>query len=157
MKSLFLSASLIIALIGCKQADNTVTPVDPIPGEYQATATATYTIDGKTTTQTATGTLSVYAGNSPGSYYFVERYPSYEQGYLTTFSNDSFTLSTIADVVRYNNIEWYGYQNGSGKTSTGKLTFSKATDANSGLMRTGTLDTQVNKPVQKRVSIVATK
>jgi hypothetical protein len=129
-----------------------------IAGEYKTTAEATYTVDGKTVTQTATGILSVLAGNTPGTYYFVEKYPAYEQGYSIEYSNGAFTLASVADVVRYNNTEWYGYQSGSGTSTANKITFTKATDATTGVIRTtGGSDNYVSKPIKKRVTVTATK
>jgi hypothetical protein len=148
---------MLFTLSGCKkEADPT--PLETIAGEYNLTATVIATVDGKTTVQTGTGTLSVFKGNTPGTYYFLEKYPSYQISYMTNHDGKAFKMEQTVDMVRYGNIEYYGYQNGTGNTDINKITINKVTNAGTGVIRNQQgLEEYVTKAITRSVSIVATK
>ena len=160
MKYLFSLCVVLFTLSGCKKSED-VTPVnqvDSFAGEYTLTSNVTSTIDGKTTSEKGSGTLSVFKGNKAGTYYFLEKYPAYEKGYMVNFVNNAFTIEQNVDVIHVDNIEYYCYQNGTGTVDGNKITMSKITSGGSGIIRSlQGLDNNVFKPITKTFSIVATK
>jgi hypothetical protein len=127
-------------------------------GEYAITGTTSYTIDGTVSTAPLSGTLSVYAGNDPNSYYFLERYGTTELGYLAWHTSNNFTIQEVPDYSYYNSVKYYGYQKGGGTLATNKITVdrSAATNTTTYIAPTGQVS-YGTKNIAKRVLITATK
>ncbi len=157
MKAQLLTACIIATLFGCKPAEP-VTPADPIPGEYKLSGTVSYTIDGAVSSDPLSGTLSVYAGNTPGTYYFLERYQSTELGYLTNHNSSTFTVQGVPDYTLYRDVKYYGYQSGSGTVSGGTIKYERYADTNSPTHIAPTNNTTYySKSIRKRVILTANK
>lgn len=158
MKYLLPLLALLSFMSGCKKDPATPQPVAAtIAGEYKTLATVTYVVDGKTTTESRNGTLSVFQGNTPNTYYFLEKYPAYEQGYSVTLMANTVAVDQFAETIRYDNIEWYAYQNGTGTVGTNRIDLIKTTNGATGVIRASPYDIQVSKPMAKKVTVVATK
>lgn len=159
MRHILLSLSLasLSLLLGCQKKE-TVTPVDPIPGEYQMTGVTSYTIDGVKSTVPLSGTLSVFAGNAQGQYYFIERYSATELGYMTYHKNGSFTVQEVPDYTYLNQVKYYGYQKGTGTTVTRtiKITRSANTNTSTYIAPTGS-SFNYTKDIKKESVITATR
>jgi hypothetical protein len=156
---LFLLLLLGILLMGCKEEIVVQKQLGFLAaGDYRLTGIVSYTIDGAISTVPIMGTLSVYASESPNSFYFREKTNAYTIGYLTTRTGEAFTIENVLEETKYKSTTYYGRQNGEGKIGLNLLQIDRYANTN-----TVSLISPIGErisytfPIRKHISLIATK
>jgi hypothetical protein len=78
------------------------------PGDYKLTGITSYTIEGVTSSEPLSGTLTVFTGPE-GQYYFLERITGRSPiGFQVQVNNLSLLLQSVQDYTRVGNTTYYG-------------------------------------------------
>ncbi|MFD2934401.1 hypothetical protein [Spirosoma flavum] len=148
-------------LIGCNT--EIIVQKDPTQaatvGDYKITGTVSYTINGIMSSSAISGTLTVFAGESPEACYFLEKLTGFNQlGYLATFAGQNFIVGTAQESTKYQSTTYYGMQNGNGKMSPNRIEVDRYANTNSvGLTSPAGEHIGFYMAIRKHVHIVATK
>ncbi|QMW04589.1 hypothetical protein [Spirosoma foliorum] len=134
-------------------------PAAPTAGDYKLTGVASYTINGVVSSAPVSGTLSVFVGENPQTYYFLEKVGTSQLGYLTTCVGEKFTVESIVDGTKYNNTWYYGRQNGSGTISAGRIEFDRYANTSSVSLISPNTGERISftMPIQKHIHVIAIK
>lgn len=151
---------VLFSLTGCKKDNSTPTPsTTSYVGEYKLTGTETFTTNGvqKVSQINDNVTLFVFQGNTPNSYYFLERWPATETGYFVTVSNQTFQMEVATDETFFDGNRWVGYRNGDGKFDGKSIVLQRNTPSFSILNFTGPQYAPTTiKSMSRVVNLVAT-
>ncbi|GAB3964298.1 hypothetical protein GCM10028806_01690 [Spirosoma terrae] len=117
----FLSILSLIIVSACKESvivqnlpDNALIK----PGDYKLTGATSYTIEGVTSSEPVSGTLTVFTGPE-GQYYFLERIAGRSPiGFQVQVNNLNLLLQSVQDYTKVGNTAYYGWMD---KGCTGKL------------------------------------
>ncbi|GAB3999478.1 hypothetical protein GCM10028807_49800 [Spirosoma daeguense] len=123
----------LLAFVGCRK-DNEPTPTTTqiqttYVGDYQLSGTETTDVDGRVTPIPLNqGTLSVFAGTKPNTYFFWEQLGTREVGYFVKVNGTSFTIEPYYDQIFYDGNRWLALVNGTGSFEKGRVQISKSTN-----------------------------
>lgn len=169
MKRLYFLVLFCVTLIGVLIACRETITVQPLPesaksislvGDYTITGTTSYTIDGVTSSEPLSGTLSVFSDETGKRYFFSEKTKTSKINFLTNHSNGSFSIETVQDFAKVGNTTYYGNSdnNSKGTASKGSIQYNRYSYPQSvGLTSPDGERITFSKKIRKYVNVVATK
>ncbi|QKZ14324.1 hypothetical protein [Spirosoma sp. KUDC1026] len=169
MKQLHYLTSLCMVLLTILLACRETITVQPLPesakplsltGDYLITGTTSYTIDGATSSEPLSGTLSVFSDETGKRYFFSEKTKNSKINFLTNHSNGSFGIETVQDFAKVGNTTYYGNSDNNSKGTAGKGTIQYDRYANPQSVGITSPDGEritFSKKIRKHVNVIAAK